>query len=49
MTDGTPTKSRPYQPVTDDLRLTRAGNIATITLSRPDDKDRKSTRLNSSH
>ena len=40
MPSGTATKSRPYQPMTDDVRVTRAGSVATITMSRPDDCNR---------
>jgi enoyl-CoA hydratase/carnithine racemase len=34
------TVSRPYQPITDDIRVERSGSVATITISRPDDNNR---------
>jgi enoyl-CoA hydratase len=40
MANGTATKSRPYQPITEDVRVTRTGSVATITMSRPDDSNR---------
>lgn len=37
MTAGQPRTSPLYQPVTDDLVMTRSGAIATITINRPND------------
>jgi enoyl-CoA hydratase/carnithine racemase len=33
-------KALPYQPVTDDVVVERAGRVATLTLNRPDDQNR---------
>lgn len=34
------TRPRPYQPDTQDIVVVRAGRIATLTMSRPDDQNR---------